>query len=184
MDMKIRYTWNMFRRAFKGAMLGFIIVSSANADQNAQSVSLELTGSIEPRCELSNLSSAEANFAIEDAQIIRFDIYCNLEMSIGLSARNGALTNEAAVGRNGFDSVYVRQYTAFLALQAFDFKRQIEGSELVGGISYDVTDGVVYQTSGSLQIQLDEPLADGYAGEYVDEIRITVTPSLAIDAFN
>jgi len=50
---------------------------------------------------------------------------------------------------------------------------------MVGGTSFPVDGGVVFDSTGSIEIILDEEMGDGHAGEYIDEIKISVFPSLS-----
>jgi len=171
----------MVRRTFTTlwVLVAPLPMTLANADTD-QALQIDLQGVVESRCEINNVNSVALDFSSDSVGEINFNIFCNVAMSIALESENGALLNEDAAARHGFDESFARTYSATLSLAAFGFTRNAESADLRDGVSFDVTEGIVYDTTGAVRIELDAPLAGGYAGNYVDQIRITVAPSLAV----
>ncbi len=175
-----RYSKYKVGCALAGLCLLVPVIGSA---QEGERVELDLEGVVEPKCEIDSLAATQVDFSASDSGQITFDVYCNVEMSIGLSSRNGALVNEEAVSRNGPDPAFEREYTAAVSLDKFSFNRTATSDEMLQGVSFEVSEGVVFQTSGAVNIDLLEPVAGGRAGKYTDQIRISVTPSLTNTSF-
>jgi len=170
----------MVARSLAALLTAIIVTPGLSIADSERVLQLDLQGVIEPSCEINSVSSVALDFSTESTGEINFNVSCNVEMSIGLSSQNGALLNEEAATRNGFDESFARTYSATLKLAAFDFTRTTDSEALQDGVSYDVTEGIVHDTTGSVHIELDSPLAGGFAGTYTDQIRITVAPSLSV----
>ena len=140
---------------------------------------MQLAGIIEPRCELLNIEKEKVDLSETSNERINFSLYCNIEMSMQLESSNGGLLNTKTAARTGFDEALIRRYKADVAIDSIGFETQVTSRAMVGGALFQVTGGVVFESQGSIEIVLDEPLGEGYAGEYTDEIKINIFPSLS-----
>ena len=100
-------------------------------------------------------------------------------MSMRIESRNGGLLNSRAADHYGFTESMIRRYDAIVSIDSVAFETTVASTAMVGGASFPVTGGVVFDSSGSIEIKLDKELGEGHAGDYVDEIKIAVFPSLA-----
>jgi hypothetical protein len=156
-----------------------LLTASQNGLAQDTEITLDLTGTIEPRCELTNLEKEVASFKENISNTVLFNLYCNLDMSMRIESLNGGLLNTKAVERYGFNENMIRRYDAKISIDSVAFETTIASAVMVDGASFLVTGGVVFDSSGSIEIKLDNELGEGHAGDYVDEIKIAVYPSLA-----
>jgi len=147
----------------------------ALADSN---LSLDVAAEVEPRCELSNISDSALDFSDVNAMSITFSVYCNTEMTIQVSSSYGGILNEDRADRSGDTSEFLRDYVATVSLSNHGFNQSASSAELAESVVFNI-DGVVFDDTGKLEIELDRSIQDGYAGEYRDSIRLSVYPSLA-----
>ncbi len=163
---------------FTGLLI-VLFTGSNGSFANETELTLDLSGTIEPRCELKNLEKNAATFKENQNALIAFNLYCNLDMSMRVESLNGGLLNSKAAERLGFSNEMLRSYSAIINIDSVGFGKTVSSSDMVGGASFPVTGGVVFESTGSIEIELDEELGEGHAGDYVDEIRISVFPSLS-----
>lgn len=150
-----------------------------NGHANDTELTLDLSGTIEPRCEMTNLAKEVATFKENNNESVSFNLYCNLEMTMRIESLNGGLLNSTAAERFGFSEEMIRRYKAIISINSVEFETTVSSTDMVGGASFPVTGGVVFDSSGSIEIKLDEELGEGHAGDYVDEIKVSVFPSLS-----
>jgi len=142
-------------------------------------VKLNLEANVEPRCEISKATSTSVNLSSDVLGAASFILYCNTEMTINIASANGGLLHETrSISNADAVEVYLRPYDFDFTLLATGFSVSANSADIKTGISYSVP-GVIFEDTAELNIQLEKPIDDGFAGEYVDELRITVTPSLS-----
>lgn len=144
-----------------------------------ESIELNVEARVDTRCEVDGFDRTSYDFTSGTSDTIEFSLYCNTEMNIELVSAYGGLLHEKRSEQAGTREEYLRPYTATLDLVGADFNAKMTSADLEEGVSYEVP-GVIFDDVGRLRIELDSPLDDGYAGEYSDQISITVTPSLAM----
>lgn len=142
-------------------------------------LTMDLTGTIAPRCELAELEQKSASFDDTDTQTITLSVYCNTEMSMMIESQNGGLLNQAAAARLGDIDGLNRRYEATLRFEKLGFEQTFPSTDLVGGASFPITGGVLFEAAGELEIKLDSSPDEGHAGTYSDKVTLTVFPSLA-----
>lgn len=163
------------------ALLGYTLLLSAApafAADDAQ-LAIDLTGSIEPRCELTNIEQETVDFLESESQVISFALYCNLEMSVRLESRNGGLLNADVAAHLGNQDDLNRSYRATFSIPKNSFEKILDSKDMIGGTSFPVTGEVLFDAAGTLEIVLDKALDEGHAGTYSDEVKLSVFPSLA-----
>ena len=169
----------MRKLIFAVYLLVFPAITSAQ-DSIDESLTIELTGTIEPRCELSGISSEAVTFADGAGNVIDFNVYCNVEMSIRLESKYGGLLNTIAADKYGLSDEMYKRYIAELTVNSIGFEKSVSSTEMIDGATFPVTGGVAFESSGSLKLELQEDgLREGHAGVYSDQIKISVFPSLS-----
>jgi len=156
-----------------------ICTASTGSAQDFNKLELNLSGEVEPRCELTDFNQSSADFSLENNARIDFNVYCNLEMSVSISSENGGLAHETRGNASSTNPMFIRRYEAKLSILGAEFEATMRSEDMQSGVTFELGDVVVFETSGSIEIELDESVAGGYAGVYSDQIRVTVAPSLA-----
>jgi len=88
-------------RAYTTVLVFLSIAIAPIGYANDTELTLDLSGTIEPRCELTNLEKDSASFKENTSEIIAFNLYCNLDMSMRIESLNGGLLNSKAADRLG-----------------------------------------------------------------------------------
>lgn len=150
-------------------------LGSSSAEQE---LSLDLTGTIEPRCELNDLESSSADFD-QNTKTIDFSLYCNTEMSMTLESANGGLLNAKTGTSDNQIADTMWRYSATVNIESLQFEKSVSSLDMVEGISFKVSGGVAFNSNGSLVLKLEDNTETLRAGTYTDEIKISIFPSLA-----
>ncbi|WP_440888384.1 hypothetical protein [Vibrio sp. WZ-1] len=144
----------------------FLILGHVQAD----SLSMNISGYIDDRCELNFGANNTMDFSEEVSKTLPFEIYCNQPVILAISSKNGGLKHEDN------ELVNLTRYSVNLDVSSINISKELNSEDITTPVKIDSFGAIPFSSIGQLGVTLEHSLL--YAGYYKDVIEIDIYPSI------
>lgn len=137
---------------------------------HADTLSMNISGYIDDRCELNFGTNNTMDFSEEVSKTLPFEIYCNQPVILTISSKNGGLKHEDN------ELVNLTRYSVNLDVSSINISKELNSEDITTPVKIDSFGAIPFSSIGQLGVTLEHSLL--YAGYYKDVIEIDIYPSI------